>query len=250
MSASVMKLKSTWLKQVMQDNGLPPLAFKFAYVLCGYINHETGVAWPSMPTLANDASISERSAWRFAESLKERGHLIVTPGGGRASTNKYQISVKADAKPCKPVRVSSHKNPAAMSGINPANLSGFERINPDSACIKTLPLRAGDIKENLKKKNAAGAHFSASPKSNSIPAISPSGNGVGDGAEAELFRRGKEILGRNSGGLVKRLLTAKDGIIPKALAALESASTKHDPREYVGATLRNNARERESDDSW
>ena len=56
--------------------------------------------------------------------------------------------------------------------------------------------------------------------------------------ETELFRRGKEVLGKNAGGLIAELLRAKDGSIPLARSAIEAASTKHDPREYVGAIIR------------
>jgi hypothetical protein len=57
-------------------------------------------------------------------------------------------------------------------------------------------------------------------------------------AEKELFQRGREILGPNTGGLVKRLLDAKGGNIALARAAIETASTKGDPREYVAAMLK------------
>lgn len=57
-------------------------------------------------------------------------------------------------------------------------------------------------------------------------------------AEVELYRRGKEILGSSSGGLIKKLVTVKGGNIALARAALETASTKSDPREYIGATIR------------
>jgi hypothetical protein len=56
--------------------------------------------------------------------------------------------------------------------------------------------------------------------------------------ETELFRRGKEVLGNKAGGLVTELLKVNDGKIPLARAAIETASTKHDPREYVGAIIR------------
>lgn len=56
--------------------------------------------------------------------------------------------------------------------------------------------------------------------------------------EADLFRRGKEILGRQSGGLIANLLKAKDSQVPLARAAIEMAATKQDPREYVGAIIR------------
>lgn len=64
--------------------------------------------------------------------------------------------------------------------------------------------------------------------------------------EAELFRRGKEILKGNSGGLIKQLLKAKGGSVPLARAAIEQASTKGDPREYIGRVVRGPQQERHS----
>jgi hypothetical protein len=55
--------------------------------------------------------------------------------------------------------------------------------------------------------------------------------------ETEVYRRGKEILGTNSGGLIKNLIKAKSGSIPHARASIEIASTKQDPREYIGAII-------------
>lgn len=56
--------------------------------------------------------------------------------------------------------------------------------------------------------------------------------------EVELFRRGREVLGKQAGGLVSKLLTAKQKNIALARAAIEQASTKSDPREYIGAIIR------------
>jgi hypothetical protein len=55
--------------------------------------------------------------------------------------------------------------------------------------------------------------------------------------EVELFRRGREVLGKQAGGLVSKLLTAKQKNIALARAAIEQASTKSDPREYVGRII-------------
>jgi hypothetical protein len=56
--------------------------------------------------------------------------------------------------------------------------------------------------------------------------------------EIDYFRRIKEICGASGGGLGKKLLDAKGGSIPLARAAVEQASTKEDPREYLGAIIR------------
>lgn len=55
--------------------------------------------------------------------------------------------------------------------------------------------------------------------------------------EADLFRRGKEVLGKDAGGLVVKLLKAKNGAVPLARAAVEQASQKENPREYIGRVL-------------
>lgn len=57
-------------------------------------------------------------------------------------------------------------------------------------------------------------------------------------AEIELYKRGKEILGAKAGGLITDLVKAKQGSFALARAAIETASTKQNPREYVGAIIR------------
>lgn len=56
--------------------------------------------------------------------------------------------------------------------------------------------------------------------------------------EKELFRRGREVLGKSAGGMISKLLAAKQKSIPLARAAIEQASTKSDPREYIGGIIR------------
>lgn len=56
-------------------------------------------------------------------------------------------------------------------------------------------------------------------------------------SEADLFRRGKEVLGKQSGGLIAKLFRAKNKNIPMTLVAIETASTKENPREYIGRIL-------------
>jgi hypothetical protein len=56
--------------------------------------------------------------------------------------------------------------------------------------------------------------------------------------EAELYRRGKQVLGQSAGGMIKKLVAAKGGSIAQARAAIETASEKGDPGEYIGAIIR------------
>ena len=56
--------------------------------------------------------------------------------------------------------------------------------------------------------------------------------------ERDLFARGKTVLGKEAGGLITKLLKAKNGEIALARAAIEQASVKENPREYIGAIIR------------
>lgn len=58
--------------------------------------------------------------------------------------------------------------------------------------------------------------------------------------EADLFRRGKEVAGKEAGGLIAKLLKAKNRNVALARAIIETASTKQSPREYIAAVIRGN----------
>jgi uncharacterized protein YdaU (DUF1376 family) len=55
--------------------------------------------------------------------------------------------------------------------------------------------------------------------------------------EKQLFERGREVLGDSAGGLIAKLLKSKNRDIALARAAIETASTKSKPREYIGAVI-------------
>jgi len=68
--------------------------------------------------------------------------------------------------------------------------------------------------------------------------------------DTALFRRGKQVLGRNAGGQIAKLKRAK-GSIALARAAIETASTKDNPAEYVAACIRQkNGADYDPDDMW
>lgn len=58
--------------------------------------------------------------------------------------------------------------------------------------------------------------------------------------EKATYQRGKQILGPNSGGMIRNLIKAKGGNIALARAAIEQASTKENPKEYVAGAIRQN----------
>lgn len=56
--------------------------------------------------------------------------------------------------------------------------------------------------------------------------------------ERDYFFRGREVLGKGAGGLIGKLLKAKGGNVSLARAAIEQASQKQNPTEYVAAICR------------
>lgn len=60
--------------------------------------------------------------------------------------------------------------------------------------------------------------------------------------ERIYFERGREVLGKRAGGLLTTLLKNKHQDIDGALAVLEMAATKADPREWMAQACRQNGR--------
>lgn len=57
-----------------------------------------------------------------------------------------------------------------------------------------------------------------------------------DDPEKKLFEDGKQLLGKSSGGMINKLLRAKG--LDEAQSIIDEAKSKQDPREWVGAALR------------
>lgn len=99
-------------------------------------------------------------------------------------------------------------NGAQPSGQRPTNVQRMSSGNPPP-----------NITEHNIKNNA--------PPSAHLPDMND--------PKVQLFHRGKQILGSSGGGLITKLLKSVDDSVPKARAALETASEKADPREYLAA---------------
>lgn len=126
--------------------------------------------------------------------------------------------------------------------------------------------RSAEERERTRQKNSAAAnsrwrkpeqnqpngHASALPNDASktpldleLPLLSNESNGHGSvqakpkpSPDAEYFARGRELLGNSAGGLLQRVLVAKDRNVALARSAIEMASTKTNPREYLGAIIK------------
>lgn len=66
--------------------------------------------------------------------------------------------------------------------------------------------------------------------------------------EAEVYRRGKALLGAKSGGQITRLRKALKGDDVAAIATLNEASGKQDPAEWIAGVLKRRGAEPDTDD--
>jgi hypothetical protein len=82
-----------WARQVLGDPELPASACKVAWCIVLHLNRKNGAAFPSIPTIADEIVMSERTVIRMVNKLEARGHLRRNSGGGKTS-NRYRLLVK------------------------------------------------------------------------------------------------------------------------------------------------------------
>lgn len=116
-----------------------------------------------------------------------------------------------------------------------------KRIDKELANAKRISRkRSASAKQRWSKSDATDMQLHTQSQSQSHSQEERT-DAAPDGAhsdEADLFRRGKTLLGKNSGGLITQLLQAKSKNVALARSALEMAASKQDPREYIGAIIR------------
>lgn len=114
---------------------------------------------------------------------------------------------------------------AGRAGGKASGEARRQRPSDDRSTIGERPLN-DRTNDSATKREALQLHLQS--KKDAAPQPDP---------ERELFERGKSVLGTTAGGLIKNLLKAKGGNIALARAAIETASTKSNPREYVSAII-------------
>jgi hypothetical protein len=93
-----------WREQVAADANLPPIAYRFALVISGFVSRETGYAWPGMDLLRKLlGGVSRQAIQKAVKSLRVGGHLTVKVHRGRpgedGKTNHYHLRIKPDDGP-------------------------------------------------------------------------------------------------------------------------------------------------------
>lgn len=186
------------------------------------VMHESGIAGR-----CNQHPLKFR---RNFQKLVERGKLIVLEGGKITNAR-----VESELKKIGSRKRGALPNPSRTPAEPPGGREGVRRGSPGGSSGNPLKdNEAGLFDDDLDKRrkdsplaNARGAEPSAVMKD---PPPDP---------EADYYRRGREVLGANAGGVLTQLIRAKGGNLALARAAIEQASTRGDAREYVGAMVRN-----------
>lgn len=178
--------------------------FRFWFNLMCVASQDDGKL-PTLPDIAFKLRLAEPRCKRMMEELQRCRLIDETPDGTLSPHNWEKWQYKSDVSTERVRKFRKRKN--IVSG------NGSETFH------ETPPETDSEQKQiQSRKEDAADA----------APAD----------LEKQFFQRGKAVLGQNAGGLLARLLAAKDKNVALARAAVEQASTKDDPREYVGAIIR------------
>lgn len=168
MTGSFVTEKLAWIRQVAGDGELPPQAARLATVLAiDFMNSKSREAWPSVGTLANLLGVTPNTVRAAVAALERRGHLRVSPGGGRKNTSRYRWVIRpgsgtentqadcgvSNAKPSSALNSFANGNPAILDA---ETLQSGER-NPAISRAKTPQEIAGEpYRKNPKKEPKEG----------------------------------------------------------------------------------------------
>ncbi len=147
-SFSVIKLR--WMDQMACDPALSRGALRVGVRICNYINHKSGDAFPSRPTLAADLATSERAISYAIEELAGAGHLTISRPS-RRGVNHYRPvlrEVKPSCTSAKPARgeaglqVERPREVQNSAGLAPP-------ADPAQRCSVSAPRGEAGLQPNL-----------------------------------------------------------------------------------------------------
>jgi len=129
------------------------------------VNDKTGVAYPSIPSIADDCSLSERGVIKIVNRLRDAGYLEVLRGIGRR-TSRYRVIGLSRGEPGSPLNAGTQLvrgEPRSPLDIHTAN---DPEVNLVPVEVNRVPSRGepgspGTIKNHQEPKERTGAHAPA-----------------------------------------------------------------------------------------
>ena len=149
-------MADVWTRDLPHDEQAVMLA------MADHAHDDGSRCFPSVARIAWKTGYQERSVRRTMAELRKRGVLeLVTPGGGRGRSSRYQIHVDRIPKkpPLNPDRCDT--NPDAQDRVSaPLNPDGCD-TNPDRCDTNPDPPDRGTIKEPPEEEEASATEFVA-----------------------------------------------------------------------------------------
>lgn len=129
-----------------------------------------------------------------------------------------------------------HKHPVSKGGNSDADniqllCRPCNRSKRTKLATQPLSRRSLEVEVEVEKETETQVY----PEANASGAEAPPDPAI---PEREYFLRGREVLGNKSGALIANLLKAKGKNVALARAALEQASQKQNPTEFIAAICR------------
>jgi hypothetical protein len=223
------------LHAINADPELSGSAIAVSLALMSFVNSKTGECFPTFESIAERCRVSKRTVATAVQDLERRGWVVIERDyGGDREANRYHFAFDRIRKGGL-ARSAGLDAPVSgkLHGENFAPCSEVHGAIFSSSMVQNPPIHGENFAPILQEDNSPDGTQDAA---NAAPQSTVD-------QERELFWRGKGILGQNAGGLIKNLLKAKKGSVELARAAVETAATKQDPREYIGAIIRGRVEE-------
>jgi uncharacterized protein YdaU (DUF1376 family) len=186
-------------------------AYRAYHVICQLIYLNEGPIRSNSEGIAGRAKMSVRMFRRALETLISLG--LISEKNGRLSNSRAEKEIE---------NLETNRKNASKGGKSKA-----KSLENNDTTLASLPessaLRLE--KTRLEKKESAPApivDLFPTPKS----------------PDAAYYARFRELFGKDSGSLAKKLLTAKNNVLSEARAVLEASVTKDNPKEYIGGAMK------------
>jgi hypothetical protein len=117
-----------WLKQIVADRKLPPLALHVAMVLAKNLHSKPGeqyfTSWLCQGTIAADLDVTDRAVRTAIAALGAGGHLAVTQRGHHKPAIYKPLQTGTD------IPASDHEDRNETSGLNDSDRNETSGLNP------------------------------------------------------------------------------------------------------------------------
>lgn len=210
-----------WVRWYASDflNGVADLSPNeiavYTIVLCRIYDEDAPIA-NDPKRIARRCNMREPQCKKAIAVLIEEGKLELVDGlldnnrARKEREKRRETSLKQQGNAHKRWHEGSEKANKINDGPMPPHPSGI---------ANGMPIRSQKLEPDIPLANANG-----------------SGDAADDDPEKALFEDGKKLLGKSAGGLIAKLIRARG--VPGARAVIDDAADRQDPREWVGACIR------------